>query len=181
MRKLTRALFWFALLVLVLVALAAVAFWAWFFAPKAQSETTQRYGEFRKAWRAAALEQVEAGRLTAGVAAVDITPPVGTPLGGYGARHGRPSTGVHDRLYAKALVLDNRSERIAIVTCDLIGVSRFTLLRWFAEGKVEEVPRSRRNNYRMFRPEDIERIRAYAQAVDLPAQEHRRQGKLFEG
>ena len=124
MRKLTRALFWFALLVLVLVALAAVAFWAWFFAPKAQSETTQRYGEFRKAWRAAALEQVEAGRLTAGVAAVDITPPVGTPLGGYGARHGRPSTGVHDRLYAKALVLDNRSERIAIVTCDLIGVSK---------------------------------------------------------
>ncbi len=65
--------------------------------------------------------------------------------------------------------------------CDLIGVSRFTLLRWFAEGKVEEVPRSRRNNYRMFRPEDIERIRAYAQAVDIPAKEHRRQGKLFEG
>ena len=65
--------------------------------------------------------------------------------------------------------------------CDLIGVSRHTLLRWFAEGKVEEVPRSRRNNYRMFRPEDVERIRAYAQAVDMPAKEHRRQGKLFEG
>ncbi len=65
--------------------------------------------------------------------------------------------------------------------CDLIGVSRHTLLRWFAEGKVEEVPRSRRNNYRMFRPEDVERIRTYAQAVDMPAKEHRRQGKLFEG
>jgi excisionase family DNA binding protein len=63
---------------------------------------------------------------------------------------------------------------------DLIGVSRHTLLRWFAEGKVEEVPRSRRNNYRMFRPEDIERIKAYAQAVDLPDQGHRRQGRLFD-
>jgi DNA-binding transcriptional MerR regulator len=65
--------------------------------------------------------------------------------------------------------------------CELIGVSRFTLLRWFTEGKVAEVPRSRRNNYRMFRPEDVERIRTYAEAVDLPAREHRRQGKLFEG
>ena len=65
--------------------------------------------------------------------------------------------------------------------CELIGVSRHTLLRWFSEGKVEDVPRSRRNNYRMFRREDIERIRAYAEAVDLPRREHKRQGKLFEG
>jgi DNA-binding transcriptional MerR regulator len=64
--------------------------------------------------------------------------------------------------------------------CRLIGVSRFTLLRWFAEGKVEEVPRSRRNNYRMFRPEDIERIKGYAEAVYLPKQEHVKQGRLFE-
>jgi neutral ceramidase len=124
MRKLTRALFWFALLVLVLVGLAAVAFWVWFFSPRAQTATTRRYGEFRQAWRAGTLEPVKAGPLSAGVAAVDITPPVGTPLGGYGARRGRRSTGVHDRLYAKALVLDNRSERIAIVACDLIGVSK---------------------------------------------------------
>ena len=65
--------------------------------------------------------------------------------------------------------------------CELIGVSRYTLLRWFGEGKVAEVPRSRRNNYRMFRPEDIERIRSYAQAVDLPRREHDRQGRLFDG
>ena len=65
--------------------------------------------------------------------------------------------------------------------CELIGVSRYTLLRWFAEGKVAEVPRSRRNNYRMFRPQDVERIKAYAEAVELPASEHRKQGKLFQG
>ncbi len=64
--------------------------------------------------------------------------------------------------------------------CRLIGVSRFTLLRWFAEGKVDEVPRSRRNNYRLFRPEDVERITNYAEAVDFPATEHKRQGKLFD-
>jgi len=65
--------------------------------------------------------------------------------------------------------------------CELIGVSRYTLLRWFTEGKVAEVPRSRRNNYRMFRPQDVERIKAYAEAVELPAVEHKKQGKLFQG
>ena len=64
--------------------------------------------------------------------------------------------------------------------CELIGVSRHTLLRWFSEGRVEEVPRSRRNNYRMFREEDIQRIRAYAEAVDLPTTDHTKQGKLFD-
>jgi predicted site-specific integrase-resolvase len=64
--------------------------------------------------------------------------------------------------------------------CELIGVSRHTLLKWFSEGKVEEVPRQRRNNYRIFRPEDIERIRAYAQAVDVPKKDNDRQGTLFE-
>jgi len=124
MRNLMRAVLWLALLVLVLLVIAAGGFWLWFFSPKTQTATIQRYGPFRKAWRAGSLAQAEAAPLTAGVAVVDITPPLGTPLGGYGARRGRPSTGVHDALYAKALVLDNGSERIAIITCDLIGVSK---------------------------------------------------------
>jgi hypothetical protein len=41
----------------------------------------------------------------AGAAAVDITAPVGTPLAGYGDRWGRPSTGIHDPVYARALYL----------------------------------------------------------------------------
>ena len=64
--------------------------------------------------------------------------------------------------------------------CERIGVSRHTLLRWFREGKVADVPRSRRNNYRQFRDEDIERIRTFAEAVELPTREHKGQGKLFE-
>ena len=62
----------------------------------------------------------------------------------------------------------------------LIGVSRYTLLKWFAEGKVAEVPRNRRNNYRVFRPEDIERIRQYAHQLVLPEDSQKGQGRLFE-
>ncbi|UCH34704.1 MAG: neutral/alkaline non-lysosomal ceramidase N-terminal domain-containing protein [Armatimonadota bacterium] len=124
MGKFMRVLFWVVLLVLVLTAIAAGAFWIWFFSPRTETTLAARYGPFREAWRAGRLEQVAAGPLTAGAASVDITPPIGTPLGGYGARRGRPSTGVHDAIYAKALVLDNGSERIGIVTCDLIGVSK---------------------------------------------------------
>ncbi|MBU7004150.1 MAG: neutral/alkaline non-lysosomal ceramidase N-terminal domain-containing protein, partial [Theionarchaea archaeon] len=56
-----------------------------------------------------------------GIAKVDITPPVGSPLAGYSNRTSF-STGVHDELYARALVLDNGTTRAALVSCDLIGV-----------------------------------------------------------
>lgn len=64
-----------------------------------------------------------AGELRAGAAKVDITQPIGTPLGGYGDRKGKPSTGVHDPIMAKALVLDDGTTRIAIITTDLIGMA----------------------------------------------------------
>jgi hypothetical protein len=61
--------------------------------------------------------------LRAGAAAVEITPPAGTPLGGYGDRRGAPSTGVHDPIHAKALVLSNGGDPVALVATDLIGTS----------------------------------------------------------
>jgi hypothetical protein len=64
-----------------------------------------------------------AATLRVGLASVEITPPVGTPLGGYAARKGAPSTGVHDPIMAKALVLDDGAGPVAIVTTDLIGTS----------------------------------------------------------
>ncbi len=67
------------------------------------------------------MSRVASADLRAGVAVVDLTPPAGTPLGGYGARLGRPLQGVHDRIFAKALVLDDGAERIALVMTDLIG------------------------------------------------------------
>ncbi|MDH5770277.1 MAG: neutral/alkaline non-lysosomal ceramidase N-terminal domain-containing protein [Candidatus Bathyarchaeota archaeon] len=65
------------------------------------------------------------GKILAGVVEVNITPPpVGTPLAGYGARRDGvgPSEGIHDELYAKALVLSDGEQKVAIVTTDLIGI-----------------------------------------------------------
>jgi len=60
---------------------------------------------------------------SAGVHEVEITPPLGTELSGYSARPG-PAAGVHDALYARALVLDDGQARVGLVTCDLIGFDR---------------------------------------------------------
>ena len=53
-----------------------------------------------------------------GVSEVKITPPVGTPLLGPVL----PSTGVHDDLFARALVLSDGRQRVAIICLDLIGM-----------------------------------------------------------
>jgi len=63
------------------------------------------------------------GNLKAGVARVDITPPVGTPLGGFAGRIG-PSQGVHDPLYAKALALSDGNETVILIVADLLSVPR---------------------------------------------------------
>jgi hypothetical protein len=62
---------------------------------------------------------VAAVPLQAGAARADITPPVGYPLWGYSARHDLPSTGVHDPLFARAVVIAAGSARLAIVSLDL--------------------------------------------------------------
>lgn len=59
--------------------------------------------------------------MKAGLAQIDITPPVGTPLTGYIARDG-VSTGVHDPLFARALALQEGDQRAAILTCDVLGL-----------------------------------------------------------
>ncbi len=63
---------------------------------------------------------VAAGEFTVGAAAVDITPPVGFRMAGY--FNERLSTGTHDPLLAKALVLGDGKTRVAVVCCDLIGI-----------------------------------------------------------
>ncbi|MBI1916375.1 MAG: neutral/alkaline non-lysosomal ceramidase N-terminal domain-containing protein [Planctomycetes bacterium] len=62
---------------------------------------------------------VLAAGLEAGAAKVDITPPTGHPMWGYGARHDAPSVGVLDPLYARALVLSAGGRRLALVSLDL--------------------------------------------------------------
>lgn len=64
-----------------------------------------------------------AAELKAGVARVDLTPPLEmmVPLGGYGERMNRPAEGVHDRIFAKALVISDGQQKFAVVTVDIVG------------------------------------------------------------
>lgn len=55
----------------------------------------------------------------AGAATVDITPPVGLPMWGYGSRRDAPSEGVMDPLEANALVLCFGDDKLALVGLDV--------------------------------------------------------------
>lgn len=59
--------------------------------------------------------------LTAGLAKVCITPPLGVPLAGFAARQGNAS-GVHDDLYARALVVEQNGRALAFVSVDLLAL-----------------------------------------------------------
>jgi len=59
--------------------------------------------------------------LTAGFHKVCISPPVGAPLAGFAARQG-VSTGVHDDLFARALVLANERTAVAFVSVDVLAL-----------------------------------------------------------
>ena len=59
-------------------------------------------------------------QLHAGTATIDVTPPLGTFMGGYAARdHG--AEGVHDSLRAKALALRAGDSSAILITCDIIS------------------------------------------------------------
>jgi hypothetical protein len=60
------------------------------------------------------------GRLLAGAAEAIINPPTGAYLAGYDQN--RKSTGVHDNLFVKAVVVANRQNALALVTIDCIGL-----------------------------------------------------------
>lgn len=65
-------------------------------------------------------DAVHAG-LKGGCSKVNITPPVGVWLSGYASRD-KPSDDIFDDLYAKALVLDNGDNSVAIITVDLLWI-----------------------------------------------------------
>lgn len=79
-----------------------------------------------------------AAMLKAGVAKVDITPPLGLKMYGYGARK-EGSTGILDPLYARVLVLEAGDQRVAMVVCDLGRV--------FAPAWIERLRREAKEKY----------------------------------
>ena len=57
------------------------------------------------------------GQLRAGAAKADITPQIGVSLDGPISKNG-PVIGVHDPLYARALLLDDSNSKLGLVICD---------------------------------------------------------------
>jgi hypothetical protein len=68
-----------------------------------------------------AILATAAATLEAGIAEVDITPPLGHRMAGY--FNERLATGVRDPLHAKAIVLRQGREKVALVFCDLIDIT----------------------------------------------------------
>lgn len=67
------------------------------------------------------VQQTDAsGPLQIGTSRVDITPPIGLPLAGYGAR---TSTGVHDPILARALAVTNGRNTVVLVSLDLLAIT----------------------------------------------------------
>lgn len=60
------------------------------------------------------------GTLRVGTAKLELTPPVSVPLAGYSRRGGKLSTGVHDPLFVRAVVLQDADTTVALVSCDLL-------------------------------------------------------------
>jgi len=65
---------------------------------------------------------VSAAEVRVGVAATDITPPMGIPMAGY--YHARGADGVLDPLFSKAMIIEADGERVALATLDTIQVTR---------------------------------------------------------
>ncbi|NIV02055.1 MAG: hypothetical protein GWN55_12190 [Phycisphaerae bacterium] len=75
----------------------------------------------QKASAAAPTPMTSAAQLNAGIASIDITPPIGYRMSGYFRE--RLSTGIANPLNAKAIVLRQGKESAALVSCDIIGLS----------------------------------------------------------
>lgn len=119
-----------AFLILVVLVLNAVGLFVTFVLPwptyGASTVTDQPY--YTKALKS--MDEFEAqtsfgsrpGPLSAGWAQVSLTPPIGTPLAGYGDRQGRPSTGTHDELDVRVLALRAGNETVYLLGSDMLIV-----------------------------------------------------------
>ncbi len=67
---------------------------------------------------------VSAQRIKANAAAVDMTPTLDMKfaLGGYGDRMSKPAEAIHDRIWAKTVVIQKVDKKYAIVTMDVLAL-----------------------------------------------------------
>lgn len=64
---------------------------------------------------------MNSGFINIGTASIDISPLPGVELCGYAAREGG-NVGIHDKLYAKTIAMDDGTNKAAILSCDLVGM-----------------------------------------------------------
>lgn len=115
-RLLKRPLFW---LILGAVAAFVVFIGPWPTLPNGPYETTD-YAKVTFERLDALPIKHSTGNLLAGVAAVDITPPVGEPMAGFGARRPKESAGIADRLEAVAISLRTGEKTVTILGGDIL-------------------------------------------------------------
>ena len=61
--------------------------------------------------------------LKVGTDRVDITPPIGTKLAGYGPYITRQSTGILDHLMARAVYVDDGTNGVLLIANDLVNIT----------------------------------------------------------
>jgi hypothetical protein len=69
------------------------------------------------------MDSAWAGNTLAGFATSDITPPLNLEMAGFGPALDRRATNTHDPLMAHAMVLVVNGRRVAVVDCDVVGVT----------------------------------------------------------
>jgi len=75
--------------------------------------------------------------IRAGIATIDITPEQPVVMFGYQARGTKLSEGVHDRLYARAVVFESQGKRLVIISSDL-GDFYFGTYEYFRDAITSE-------------------------------------------
>ncbi|MCC6796007.1 MAG: neutral/alkaline non-lysosomal ceramidase N-terminal domain-containing protein [Candidatus Hydrogenedentes bacterium] len=70
------------------------------------------------------IASVRARAFEAGAAKVEITPPLETPLNGYGDRQGRGAIAVHDPVWARSLFISDGTTSVLLVNTDLCVINR---------------------------------------------------------
>jgi len=60
------------------------------------------------------------GDIKVGTGKASITPPIGVPLAGFGARKGAPSQGVHDSLFARVIAIQSGEKTACLLGFDAL-------------------------------------------------------------
>ena len=120
--KLIRRMFWTIAILLGLVIVLALIFirpvdYTPYFLKPYYEQTVKNLQEVD-----ASLPVVQPAPLQVGFGKAPLTPPVGTPLAGYGDRHGKPSVGVHDSLFVRAFAVKAGDQEFVLVSGDFLVV-----------------------------------------------------------